>query len=198
MSSRITTSARSAKGIRTKTLEAAADLLSTEGLDGLNLKAIAEAAGIGVGSIYYYFRNKEELLLSLAIAGWGDLARLLTAEQNTPPDPATPLGGMARAYFAFAQTRPPLFSLMYDERMMARHESLREAERRTFLAFQAAVESDPRFPAELQESIALALWALGRGIAATTSSQPDGKLTPELSNKVWDGVRYLVGRSPFI
>lgn len=194
MRSRITTSARGNRGVRSKALDAAASILAAEGLEGLSLKAIAEGAGIGIGSIYYYFHGKEELLLSLATSGWADLATALS-DESVWRDPVNPLGGVARAYFGYAERHPALFSLMYDERMMARHEGLREAERRTFLAFQAVVQSDERFPPALRESTALALWALGRGMAAMTSSQPDGRLDPDLATKVWDGVRYLVGRT---
>lgn len=98
----------------------------------------------------------------------------------------------ARAFFDFAETRPALFSLMFSERSMARHANLREAEHKTFLLFQAAVEADGRIPSPHQEDVSLALWALGRGMVAIISSYPDGKIPSEIMEKLFAGAAYLV------
>jgi AcrR family transcriptional regulator len=47
-------------------LDGAHDLVAREGLDGLSMPALARHLGAGVTSIYWYFRNKEELLVALA------------------------------------------------------------------------------------------------------------------------------------
>jgi len=54
-------------GVETKgqILEAAMKVFSTHGYAGANIRAIARAAGISIGGVYLYFRNKEELYLNL-------------------------------------------------------------------------------------------------------------------------------------
>jgi AcrR family transcriptional regulator len=47
-------------------LEAAAQLLEREGEPGFNTNAIAERAGVSVGSLYRYFPDKRAILLALA------------------------------------------------------------------------------------------------------------------------------------
>ena len=47
-------------------LEASARILRQDGMVGLNTNRIAETAGIGIGSLYGYFPNKEAILLALA------------------------------------------------------------------------------------------------------------------------------------
>jgi AcrR family transcriptional regulator len=47
-------------------LDGAHDLVARAGLDGLSMPALARHLGAGVTSIYWYFRNKEQLLLALA------------------------------------------------------------------------------------------------------------------------------------
>lgn len=177
-------------GVKAKVLNAAAGILAAQGVEDLSLRAIAETAGIGLASIYHYFANKDELLLSLALEGFEDLRRALLAGQAEPEMP--PMRGAARAFFAFAQARPALFSLMFSERLLTRNEVLREAEHRMFLAYKAAVEADGRIPAHHQENAAYALWALGRGMAAVIASYPGGQPPAELLQKLFAGGAYLI------
>lgn len=180
-------------GVRAKALAAAANILATQGQDDLSLRAIAEAAGIGIASIYHYFANKEELLLSLALMGFEDLRRDIL-EQQADPQLASPMRGGNRAFFGFVRDRHALFFLMFSERLLARHETLRGAEHRAFLAYKAAVESDDRIPAAHRENAAHALWALGRGMAATIASYPAEQLPPGYLERMFAGGLYLIDR----
>jgi AcrR family transcriptional regulator len=47
-------------------IEATARILEREGRSALNTNYIAERAGISVGTLYQYFRNKEEILVAIA------------------------------------------------------------------------------------------------------------------------------------
>jgi len=47
-------------------LEAAAQLLETIGEDGFNTNAIAERAGVSIGTVYRYFPDKQSILRALA------------------------------------------------------------------------------------------------------------------------------------
>jgi AcrR family transcriptional regulator len=67
--------------VKAKALSAAAEILACQSVDDLNLRAIAGRAGIGIASIYHYFSNKEELLLNIAIVGFGDLQRNIISFQ---------------------------------------------------------------------------------------------------------------------
>ncbi|HEY8004949.1 MAG TPA: helix-turn-helix domain-containing protein [Phenylobacterium sp.] len=195
MDSRLKQRSGEAVGVRAKALSAASEILAARGVDELNLKAIADSAGIGISSMYHYFASKEELLLSLAVAGFDDLQASIGRLRSDPATP-TPLAAGARAFFGLAEAKPALFSLMFDPRLLARHGNLREAEDKTLLVFQSAVEADDRFPAGKEASVAMALWALGRGIAAIQSSQPDGRLPDDLADRLWTGVSHLINRPP--
>ena len=46
-------------------LEAAARILETNGFDAVNTNAVAELAGVSVGSLYQYFPTKESILAEL-------------------------------------------------------------------------------------------------------------------------------------
>lgn len=177
--------------VKARALDAASAILAEQGVEDLNLRAIAESAGIGISSMYHYFAGKEELLLSLALKGFEDLRADIERNRRTGGF-INPLGAGARAYFGFAETRSALFSVMFSERLLNRHEVLREAERQTMLAFQATVDDDARFPAARKADVAVALWALGRGVAAMTSSYPGGKLPEDFAASLQAGLSYLV------
>jgi AcrR family transcriptional regulator len=180
-------------GVKAKALTAAADILATKGVDDLSLRAIAESAGIGIASIYHYFANKEELLLSLALMGFDDLRRDILQNQARA-EFGSPMRGGNRAFFGFVRDRHALLSLMFGERLLARHAALREAEHRAFLAYKAAVESDDRIPGAHQENAAHALWALGRGMAATIASYPPGAVPEGYLERMFAGGVYLIDR----
>lgn len=46
-------------------LEAAAQVLETKGLEGFNTNAVAERAGVSIGSLYQYFPSKDALTIAL-------------------------------------------------------------------------------------------------------------------------------------
>jgi AcrR family transcriptional regulator len=50
---------------RMRVLRAAEELFSKNGFDGTGMEAIARAAGINKASIYYHFKNKNEIISSL-------------------------------------------------------------------------------------------------------------------------------------
>lgn len=183
--------AHAVRGIRTRALSAAAHILATNGVEELNLRAIAEYAEIGLASIYHYFDGKEALLVSLARSGFEDLRSAMLDGQGDPTA-ESPIHATALKFFEFAEHQSQLFSLMFNSRMLARYEELRAAEHRTFLVYEQAVLADVRVPAEHRDNAAYALWALGRGMAAMISSHPGGRLPSELFDKLYNGASFLI------
>lgn len=56
-------------------VEAAGDVVVADGLDGLTTVNVAERAGVGVGSLYQYFANKDDLIAALTDQVDADLIR---------------------------------------------------------------------------------------------------------------------------
>ena len=81
---------------------------------------------------------------------------------------------------------------MFSDRLMARSDQLREAEQATFEVFCAAVGADARFPLQHRRNGALALWAMGRGIAGMAASFPDGQIPSETIENLLAGASYLI------
>lgn len=64
-------------------IEATSKVIAQRGLDGTTTPAIAEAAGVSVGSLYQYFDGKDALITALLDKLVADLARLLDLQADT-------------------------------------------------------------------------------------------------------------------
>lgn len=80
-------------------LEGAAQILEAGGLAGFTTNAVAERAGVSIGTLYQYFADKNAILLALAKQqvelGLADIARALRGEID--PTPAGRVRAMVRA-----------------------------------------------------------------------------------------------------
>jgi AcrR family transcriptional regulator len=69
-------------------LEAAAQVLATEGAPRFTTARVAEKAGVSVGSLYQYFPNKAAILFRLQSDEWrrtSDLLRVILEDVQRPP-----------------------------------------------------------------------------------------------------------------
>ena len=53
------------KATRDAIVEAAAQIVGAKGLAGFNTNAVADRAGVSIGSLYQYFPNKDALMVAL-------------------------------------------------------------------------------------------------------------------------------------
>lgn len=96
---------------RESVLRAARKVFEAKGLQGASMRMIATAARCTTGSIYPYFRGKEEIyaeLLSRSLAGY---RVQLAAEIEKARTPADRFGAMLFAHFDHYETRPGDMSL---------------------------------------------------------------------------------------
>lgn len=101
---------------REQILDIAAATFAARGYPGADIQVIADSLGIGKGTIYRYFRNKEALFLATVDRGM----RLLTEEVNlrTDPldDPLERIRAGVEAYLSYFESRPALMELLIQER----------------------------------------------------------------------------------
>src|SRR5580704_9517585 len=93
-------------------LEAAADILETEGPDALSVRRIAATAGVAPMGVYNHFESKSGIIEALYIQGF---ARLGAAMQDMAQiaDPSEALLEGARGYRALALAHPMAYQLMF-------------------------------------------------------------------------------------
>lgn len=116
---------------------AAVTVLRQRGLAGLTMDAVAEAAGLAKGTLYNYFRNKEELLVATHERLFGPLREQVEALMARQDLPATEiLRSMVRAVLDFVEQDRPLLFVLYESPELA---SVREQQEAEFVEELAAV-----------------------------------------------------------
>lgn len=65
-------------------LACAKRLAASEGMDAINMRRIAQEAGIATGTLYNYYASKEEILLAMADEFWRATLEELDAAVTTP------------------------------------------------------------------------------------------------------------------
>ena len=56
--------------LRDTLISLARNIADTDGIDAINIRTIAQKAGIATGTMYNYFSNKDEILLALTEEYW--------------------------------------------------------------------------------------------------------------------------------
>ena len=86
-------------------LKAARKVFEEKGLDGASIRLIAHAAGCTTGSIYPYFKGKEEIYAELLSASLQDYERFVTARVVKVSSPAARFEAALTAHFDFYEKR---------------------------------------------------------------------------------------------
>ena len=98
---------------RLKIIVAAARLFATQPFHKVLLSEVAKAAGVGKGTLYTYFKSKEDLYCSVVYSGFSDLVATLRDQIDQDlHDPVGTLETMIRAIVAFAGKNPSHFEVM--------------------------------------------------------------------------------------
>jgi AcrR family transcriptional regulator len=102
--------------LRRQILEAAVELFKTQGYDGFSLRQVAEKIGYTPTTIYLYFKDKNELLLTVAYEGFRVFGERFQAVFDAVTDPLERIRALGRTYIQFASDYPLHYRLMFMQR----------------------------------------------------------------------------------
>jgi AcrR family transcriptional regulator len=158
--------------LREALIGAALELIATKGIAGFTFAEAARFAGVSPGAPYRHFRDRDELMASVALRGFEQFeAALARAWNGGRPDAFSALDRLGKAYLEFARTQPAFYSAMFEGGVPADGASaLREASERAFAVLRgaadaicAAMPAAGRPPALM---VALHIWAMAHGVAS--------------------------------
>ena len=153
-------------------LRAALELIAQKGPAGFTFAEAARWAGVSPAAPYRHFRDRDELMASVALRGFEKFeAALARAWDDGRPDVFVALERLGKAYLGFARTEPAYYSAMFEAGIpLANNPELRDAGDRAFAVLRAAAErlcaqtpARARPPALM---VALHIWAMSHGIAS--------------------------------
>lgn len=163
-------------------IAAGLELLASEGVERLTLRAVARGAGVSHTAPYRHFANKEALLAAIAEDGFAQLtADLSTALGNhlsnhlgnnvgNHQTATTQVVAGGLAYVQFAQQNPAIFRLMFSHLVgdRSQYPTLHLAAKHSFNTLLAAVvdgQTRGEFVAGPADALTMSLWAMVHGLA---------------------------------
>jgi AcrR family transcriptional regulator len=154
-------------------LQAALDLITQKGPAGFTFADAARMAGVSPAAPYRHFRDRDELLSSIAQRGFEQFEALLTqAWDDGRPDTITAFERVGKAYLAFAREEPAFYSAMFESGVpVETTPALAAASERAFAVIRAAAErlaalAPPGVPRPPALMMALHIWSMSHGVAS--------------------------------
>lgn len=154
-------------------MEAALELIAQKGPGGFTFAEAARNAGVSPAAPYRHFRDRDELLASIALRGFDQFdAALNAAWDDGRPDTPTAFQRMGKAYLAFARDEAALYSAIFESGLaMEDNPALQAASDRAFAHMRAACERlagmmPPHVTRPPALMMALHIWAMSHGVAS--------------------------------
>jgi AcrR family transcriptional regulator len=166
---------RDAERMRKSILQAAMQLFAKGGYENVSMRRIAKKIEYSPGTIYIYFKNKNDIMLQLCYQGFEQLINL-QKELDKISDPVERLSKGGRYYISFALENPELYELMFATEEIVQEPPLDEesAPLKAFRNFENHVQrclDVGVFSGEDAEPTAVALWASLHGLASLLIKQ---------------------------
>jgi len=144
---KVARSAHELEKVRAGILEDALSIVSHEGFESLTMRKLASKAGMTAPNLYNYFSNKDEIYLTLVIAGFMKLKEALEDAYSGSPDPAARAKALIDAYIRFGIENSAYYDIMftrptpkYDDYVGTPHEKLSRIEYTTSMEIAGLAE----------------------------------------------------------
>lgn len=166
--------------LREALIEAALDLIAERGPAGFTFAEVARAVGVSPAAPYRHFRDRNALLIEMALRGFQQFETELTrAWDDGRPEPLRALINCGRAYLAFARQQPAYYAAMFDACPQPEESGeLARTSDRALALLRLAAESlcanQPKNRRPPAHMVALHIWSLCHGIASLFLSADDG------------------------
>ena len=182
---------------RDEIVDRAIEVVEASGWEALSLRALARDIGVTAPALYEYINSKDDLLRSVAQAGYAALGERWESIGGTPIERLRETG---RSYVAFAVERPELFKLMFQYAPAAitggvdyEHPAATRLFEEGLDDIRKAIADGDLADADPVE-LGVSLWAAAHGVATVLLMAPDLQDDLWLADRVLDAV--LAGLRP--
>lgn len=180
--------------LRELILDAAQDIIETNGLAGLSAREVARRIGYSPGTIYNMFQNLDDVVLNVEARVLDALdARLLGALRGDG-EAGGRVERLAQAYLAFTHEKPRLWNLLFEHHMPAGATLPPWYQQKLELLMgrveEALAELFPAGREAERQRAARVLWAGVHGITSLSTADKLSVVTTETASRL---VQDLVG-----
>ncbi len=117
-------------------VDAAEEVIFSKGYEGATMDEIADAAELSKGTLYLYYKTKEELYFAIAMRGNAILRKMALETVHEEMNGLEKIIGMTQGYFRFYEEQRPYFDALHfmdtttitREEMEERHQSFERSE----------------------------------------------------------------------
>ena len=135
-----------------KICNAAADVIIENGFEQLTMDKVAERANVAKGTLYNYFKDKSELLVSVANSILDPLDKSIADIANSDMKPLKKLEGIAHAMLETFSKKSKLFFIIDEARFSGMLKSKRPfGKRKMVLGFVSKIIDDAKAEGSLNE-----------------------------------------------
>lgn len=169
--------------LRSLILDSAKKLFIENGVEQTTIRAIAKNIDYSVGTVYFYFKDKNEILDALHTQGFAQLGQQFSVLQNVS-DSMERLMAMGKLYIDFALKNPDMYELMFSLKapMEALHNNEHEQWDEGISAFGAlkntvnACINAGRFNGHTAEPLTYMIWSVVHGMCSLHISKRTGSV----------------------
>ena len=164
--------------LRESLLQAAISLIAEVGPTAFTLREVARRAGVSHNAPYRHFRDKDDLIDSVAAEGYLQLTAAMQRAASRQPRPLDRLKHAGLAYIEFALQRPEHFTVMFDAPVAGEHGLSDSPEAKQAFTTLVELVKDSQQARQLPSGdplqFALLAWTMVHGVAklATTGRLP--------------------------
>lgn len=112
--------------LREKIFAAARELVLRKGFAELSIRKLADEIGYAPGTIYLYFKNRDEIVREICVRGFAELFEQMKSAEHVA-DTQGRLAALLRAYADFAISHPETYRLSFMEDPKFTEEMFRSA-----------------------------------------------------------------------
>lgn len=192
-------SSHTSKELRAMILDAAREIIESQGLAGLSAREIARRIGYSPGTIYNIYTNLDDVILHVEAGVLDALEMRLAAALDAASGGPEALPELARAYLAFTHEQPKLWNLLFEHHMQPGAD-IPDWYQKKLEGLLARVEQAlaPLFPAGAEadrQRAARVLWAGVHGITSLATADKLSIVTSEGAARLIDDLvsTYLTG-----
>jgi len=111
------------KRTRRKLKKAALNVFSEKSIDAATVQEITEKANVGKGTLYQYFEDKEEIVITLVEEAVGHLIERLCSYESKPASLEDMLEHMLNAHYGFSVDAKGEFLLLFQGKLLLKLQS---------------------------------------------------------------------------